>query len=97
MGQPFASLAHHFSVAGLIVYVAPDHLTTVITLLADMTGTEVHGHSQEGKVIVTIEELPGQKTMVNTITAINQFDGVLSTSLIYSHSEDESTQEMQDE
>ncbi len=89
MGQPRPLLAHQFSVAGLIIHVMPEHLTRVISMLAKMPGTEVHGHSNDGKVIVTIEELPHQKTLIKTITTINQLDGVVSSSLIYTHSEDE--------
>ncbi|WP_087106527.1 chaperone NapD [Parendozoicomonas haliclonae] len=81
-------LPQELSVTGLVVMATPGMVDTVKPQLEMIPGVEVHGASPEGKMVVTIEELPGQKIMVDTITQISLVDGVLSTALVYSHTED---------
>ena len=76
------------SLTGLIVHTSPDSLERVQEQLTNLTGVEIHGSAPEGKMVITVEELPGQKTMVDTITAISHVEGVLSTSLVYTHNDD---------
>ena len=76
------------SLTGLVVHASPENLEGVQEKLLKLTGVEVHDTAPEGKMVVTVEELPGQKTMVDTITAISHVEGVLSTSLVYTHNDD---------
>ncbi len=74
-----------FSVSGLVVHALPASLPNVQNQLEEIKGVEVHASDENGKLVVTVEEQGCQKTMVDTITQINQVDGVLSTSLVYTH------------
>ncbi len=76
------------SLTGLVVHSSPSMLESVQEQLKNLTGVEIHGAAPEGKLVVTVEEMPGQKTMVDTITAISHVEGVLSTSLVYTHNDD---------
>jgi len=76
-----------YSVAGLIVHSKPINLSTVATRLATLSGVEIHARNETGKLVVTIEEQPGERFIIDRITEINNTDGVISTSLVFSQSE----------
>ncbi|WP_281646776.1 chaperone NapD [Parendozoicomonas sp. Alg238-R29] len=75
------------SVSGLVVHINPKKLADVETNLNTITGVEVHAAAPEGKLVVTVEEQSGQKTMVDTITQISHVEGVISTALVYTHND----------
>ncbi|WP_461534676.1 chaperone NapD [Spongorhabdus nitratireducens] len=75
------------AVSGLIVCTKPENIERVTASLNLMDGVEVHQASPEGKLVVTVEELPGQKMMVDRISDISAADGVLSAALVYAHQE----------
>ncbi len=75
------------AISGLIVQTKPEQITHVEQSLTHIEGVEVHITDPKGKLIVTVEEQAGEKTMVSRITQINQVEGVLSTALVYSHHE----------
>lgn len=76
-----------YSVSGLVVHAQPARLSDVETSLNAINGVEVHTTAPEGKLVVTVEEQAGQKTMIDTITQINNVSGVLSTALVYTHND----------
>jgi len=55
--------------------------------LAALPGVALHAH-EGGKLVVTVEDTP-QATAADTLAALGQLDGVLSTSLIYHYGGDE--------
>lgn len=75
------------SVSGLVVHVNPAKLADTQNNLNTLTGVEVHAAAPEGKLVVTVEEQHGQKTMVDTITKISHVEGVISTALVYTHND----------
>ena len=77
-----------FDMTGLVVRTKPENIAAVSTQLQTLKGVEVHGAGAEGNLVVTIEELHGEKLAVDTIEKISNISGVISTSLIYHHSED---------
>lgn len=74
-----------FTIAGLVVHALPEQGMRVTETLNDFAGVEVHHADPSGKLVVTIEEQHGEKTMMDTISRINQTEGVLSAALVYSH------------
>ncbi|MCW8884868.1 MAG: chaperone NapD [Motiliproteus sp.] len=78
-----------FDISGLVVRTQPEKAHQVAEQLELLKGVEVHAIGEEGNLVVTIEELDGEKMAVDTITKITNVPGVISTSLIYHHSEDE--------
>ncbi|RDE24074.1 hypothetical protein DV711_00240 [Motiliproteus coralliicola] len=84
-----------FDITGVVVRTAPDQSKAVAERLTEMKGVEVHAVGDEGNLVVTVEELDGEKFALKTIEDINNMPGVLSTSLVYHHTEDESTQKQE--
>lgn len=74
-------------VSGLIVRTLPEDIQSVTHRLNQLEGVEVHLSEPDGKLIVTVEEMPGEKVMVDQITKINAAEGVLSAALVYAHQE----------
>ena len=75
------------AISGVIVRAWPHCLQDVSRRLDNLPGVEVHVSDPSGKLIVTVEELPGEKLMVDRLTEINAVAGVLSAALIYAHQE----------
>lgn len=77
----------HYSISGLSVQTHPDRMVAVKERLQALPGVEVHMTDPSGKMVVTVEEEPGERTMVDTITRVSQVDGVIATALVYTHQE----------
>ncbi|KEQ15985.1 hypothetical protein GZ77_05770 [Endozoicomonas montiporae] len=71
--------------AGLVVHTLPGCSASVADTLNGFAGVEVHQADPTGKLVVTVEEQAGEKTMIDTISRINQTQGVMSAALVYSH------------
>ena len=79
------------NICGVLVHVRPEKLEQVLAELANLPGTDVHQSAADGRVVVTVEDVPGQWAG-NTLTDINNIKGVLSAALVFHHrdGEDES-------
>ena len=75
-----------YSIAGVLVHSKVERAASVEHDLLKLPGVEVHG-AEGGKLIVTIEEFPGDKILLTRISEINAIPGVLNASLIYTESE----------
>ncbi|WP_067517125.1 chaperone NapD [Endozoicomonas ascidiicola] len=75
------------AISGVVVHAHPNNCPAVTTALNSLPGVEVHFCDPHGKLVVTVEELPGEKLMVDRLTEINAVEGVLSAALIYAHQE----------
>ncbi|MCW8886480.1 MAG: chaperone NapD [Motiliproteus sp.] len=78
-----------FDITGLVVRSQPEKAQQVAEHLDALKGVEVHAIGDEGNLVVTIEEIDGEKYAVDTLTQISNVPGVISSSLIYHHSEEE--------
>ncbi len=76
------------NLAGVAVHVQPAQATSIAQRIASLEGVEVHLIGAQGQLVVTVEEPPGERCLVERIHQLNQLAGVISTSLIYSHSDD---------
>ncbi len=83
-----SSGGEQYDVTGLVVRARPEQAQDVAGRLEAFRGVEVHAIGAEGNLVVTIEELDGEKLAVDTLKQISHVTGVLSTSLIYHHSDD---------
>lgn len=79
-----------FDITGLVVRTSPSKTSAVAESLTELNGVEVHVIGDEGNLVVTVEELDGEKHALKTIETINNMPGVLSTSLVYHHDEADS-------
>ena len=76
-----------FDITGIVVRTPPTKSQAIAASLTELKGVEVHAIGDEGKLVVTVEELDGEKHALKTIETINNMPGVLSTSLVYHHDE----------
>ena len=76
------------NISGVLVHARPGNSTSVSQSIAALAGTDVHGVTEDDRLIVTIEEPEG--TVGKTILEIERLDGVLSAALVYQHSEPDS-------
>lgn len=75
------------NICGILVHTQPQGFDAVRERLLSVEGVEVHGMSDEGRVVVTLEE-DNEDTMAESLLTIQRLEGVLSASMIYHHNED---------
>ena len=73
-------------IAGVVVHVRPESTQRVAAAIANLSGAEIHATSGDGKLVVTLEA-PSAREIAARIDDIQQFDAVLSASLVYQHNE----------
>ena len=69
-------------IASLVVHTLPAAVDAVATRIAALPGAEVHATSPQGKVVVTLEASTSGD-ILDTIAALQQFDGVINAALVY--------------
>lgn len=84
-------MADELHVASLLVYLHPDRAAAAMAEIEQLRGTELHGYSPDGKVIVVIES-QDEHRITEHLNGISVMPGVLSASLIY-HEVDEADAE----
>jgi nitrate reductase NapD len=83
------------NICSLIVYTNPEMGNQVSRQLTTFKGVEVHGGDEMGRLVVTIEdEGESQPPVSETMNALRDLNGVLSTILIYHYGGEESMEEM---
>jgi nitrate reductase NapD len=87
------------NIAGLLVHAHPARRDAVRRRLAGLSGVEVHAASQDGRLIVTVEDTDDAPA-ADTVLALHRMEGVLSAAIVYHHfeplSEVEETREKAD-
>lgn len=76
------------NVCGVLVHTRPGNVEAVRGRLAALPGVEVHAATDEGRVVVTVEDTP-ERLAIDTITDIFQTEGVINASLVYQYTDDE--------
>ena len=76
------------NICGIMVHAHPEGFDAVRERLQLIPGVEVHGVSDEGRAVVTLEE-DDEDQMAESMFAIQKLEGVLAASMIYHHREDE--------
>ncbi len=80
------------NICSVVVHARPENLAEVQANLECLPGVEVHGGSEEGKLIVTVEDTGGS-TMSETVARFNDVDGVINAVMIYHYGGDEDMDE----
>ena len=73
-------------IAGIVVHARPECLQRVADAIRDLSSAEIHAASPDGKLVVTLEA-PSAREIAARMDEIQQFDAVLSASLVYQHNE----------
>ena len=76
------------NICGILVHAHPEGFDAVRARLTSIPGVEVHGVSEEGRAVVTLEE-DNEDQMAESMFAIQRLEGVLAASMIYHHREDD--------
>jgi len=83
------------NICSLIVHTSPEKGAEVSRRLETFKGVEVHGGEETGRLVVTVED-EGEtlSTVADTMNALRDLEGVMSTILIYHYGGEESMEEM---
>jgi nitrate reductase NapD len=76
------------NICGVLVHTRPGNVAAVKGRLAALPGVEVHAATDEGRVVVTVEDTP-ERQAIETISDIFQTEGVINASLVYQYTDDE--------
>ena len=83
------------NICSLIVHTKPEMGSVVSGRLQAFDGVEVHGGQDVDKLIVTVEDEGEEISPVSdTMNALRDVEGVVSTTLIYHYGGEESLEEM---
>ena len=74
------------NITSLVLRIRPETRHEVEAALRTLPGVECHGMSVDGRLVVTVEDVPGA-AVSNTLTAIHCIPRVLATTLAYEHTE----------
>lgn len=77
-----------YNICSALVHAKQDKIDSVKMILESQQGVEVHAKSDDGRLIVTIED-EYRKQVGDRIMGFYEIDGVLSASMIYQFSDDE--------
>ena len=69
-------------ISSMVVHARPEYLADVKNNIEQLPGTEIHGESDNGKLVVVVET-QNQAYITDVIEKINNFEHVLSTALVY--------------
>jgi len=75
-----------FNIVGVVVNTRVEAHDEVQSVLKTMPGVEVCA-AESGKLVLTIDDVECEQSLVDTITLINNIPGVLATSIAYHHFE----------
>ncbi|WP_454673661.1 chaperone NapD [Achromobacter pestifer] len=73
-------------ITSMVVHALPQRLPDVRAAILAIVGSEIHGASDTGKLVVTLEA-PSTDDMMARISEIQRLDGVLASALVYQHAD----------
>lgn len=76
------------SITGLVVHAVPKNAASVQAAIEALEGTEVHKVTDDGRLVVTVDN-PSDQEAAKVFDSFKTIAGVLSTSLVYTHFEEE--------
>jgi len=80
------------NISGVLVHAMPENVEQVTQQLEQVSGVEVHGVNETGRMVVTVEATSDQ-TMADTVLGLQNMDGVLAVSMVYHQFDDNDFQE----
>ncbi|MCF6191094.1 MAG: chaperone NapD [Cocleimonas sp.] len=84
------------SICGVTVFILPENRAEVEARMLEIPGLEIHGASDEGKLVVTIET-PSYRGTGDAVTQLQKLEGILSIAMIYQHAEALDEESLNDE
>ncbi len=75
------------NISGVIVHSRPEKAASVQQLLTEIPGVEIHAVGDDGRMVVTVEEASDRR-MADTVSGLQNLEGVIAASMVYHHFED---------
>lgn len=76
------------SIYSVVIHTKPENLDSVSAELEKIKGVEIHGSSDKGKLVVTLDH-PDRSYCSDTLMGFHNIPGVLNSALIYEYFEEE--------
>lgn len=80
------------NISGVVVRTFPKDIDSVSRALVRLDGVEVYGASEDGRLVVIVEQT-GERATADILAAVQNLPGVLYTSMIYHQFEDTGSEE----
>lgn len=74
------------SISSLVIHTRPARTEAVARSIGDLDGAEIHATTDDGRLVVTLDE-PDNAKATEAFIRIQDMDGVLSVSLVYNYFE----------
>lgn len=75
------------NISGVIVHSRPENIESVREQLDRQPGIEVHGISDDGRLVVTVET-DSDGAMADAVVGLQNMAGVIAAAMVYHHFED---------
>ncbi|MDM8558508.1 chaperone NapD [Candidatus Parabeggiatoa sp. HSG14] len=75
------------NISGVLVHADSKKIDQVKNRLIEMPGVEVHAVTENGRLVVTVEE-DDEKMMADTVLNLHHCEGVLSAVMVYQYGND---------
>lgn len=75
-------------ISGYVVQAQPIEVEAITAAINKMTGAEIHGSNDQGKMVLTLETSK-ENDIGERIIAINSIPGVINTALVYHQIDEE--------
>lgn len=79
------------NLSSVVLRVRPAELTDVRRALAALAGVEIHAATDDGRVVVTLEDA-GTASAADTFVKLHDIRGVMSVAMIYQYSDESPNQ-----
>ncbi len=80
-------------VSSLVVHATPEKTSVLKESLQRIPGVEIHAATDDGRMVVTVEDTGEQSNLSETVMKIQTMEGVLSMSLAYDYCDNDLTEE----
>lgn len=72
-------------VSSLVVHAAPAKAEALQAEMLKLPGVEIHAATDDGRLVVTVEDTDAQGNLSETVMKIQTMEGVLSLSMAYDY------------
>jgi len=80
------------NISGVLVHAKPDQVDQVEKQLTAIPGVEVHTVTENGRLVVTVEQ-DFEKMIADTVLNIHNCEGVLSAAMVYQYGDDDTDEQ----
>lgn len=80
------------NISSVVLRAQPAQLGAVQDALAELPGVEVHAATNDGRLVVTLEDA-GTASAADTFVKLHDIRGVMSVAMIYQYSDESGTEE----